>query len=191
MQEIVFKYLIFMLTCTALTAIILIIMSVVIKLLLFLVLPVADAAGEICESEYGCVVTGDNLLATVEAASSAACHILCLGQPGCVFYTYFLSSSTCLLLTSCEETDISCPDCASGPAFCESQCPPLGDTYGGTWTCFPSPADLLLPADKGTVCVFSCGNTTTQAVECGHGVWGPGQPGDEVCHICPPLFEQP
>ena len=76
---------------------------------------------QLCSQHVGCLV-GGNLIAATPASSEIECKTLCEDRAGCVYYTWFESSTffkkICFLLSSCEDTE-DCTGCSSGPPSCQ------------------------------------------------------------------------
>jgi len=76
-----------------------------------------------CSAEYGCDITGDNLVDTVPGVETEVeCMELCYQEKLCEIYSWFDEGNVfkhfCFLFKTCNSQDYDCTDCFSGPPMC-------------------------------------------------------------------------
>eukprot|EP00092_Neocalanus_flemingeri_P020654 GFUD01022379.1.p1 GENE.GFUD01022379.1~~GFUD01022379.1.p1 ORF type:complete len:495 (+),score=82.82 GFUD01022379.1:9-1493(+) len=100
----------------------------------------------LCSQEFACNIVGDNIIDIVQSVSSEEeCQVSCKNTENCKIYTWFnedaeVWKSTCFLFMYCDDTDITCTGCFSGPPTCSSSTtPPTTSTLTSTSTTVTTP----------------------------------------------------
>jgi len=96
--------------------------------LLLLAVCCSSVWSELCSEEFGCAVTEDNILQTINHVDTEdVCQAYCQAFQGCKFYTWHDSSTTlrgfCFVFSSCNNKDL-CRGCHTGPNVCPTSQPP-------------------------------------------------------------------
>jgi len=95
-----------------------------------------------CSIRGSCITEGDNLVETImDVLDEDLCRELCLQNAFCSQYSWFdmtatITKNSCSLFSSCEELDLTCQGCSTGPPLCYPEdCQTPEQQKHGDWFC--------------------------------------------------------